>query len=76
MAIDTSAIQTFTEAELLAAYRECLMKQAFGQTVSISGQSLTFPGPAECRAMIDWLEQRVNAAAGDGFTAQIVFQEK
>jgi len=63
MAIDTSAIQEFSDAEMLKLYRWALATGAAGTTRSVAGRSITFPGVAEIRATIEWLEKRAASEA-------------
>lgn len=75
MAINTSAVQTFTDAELLILYRNALAAIATGQAVSIGGRQLTRANLADVRDMIEWLESRTNASTEGGNTALGVFGE-
>jgi hypothetical protein len=64
--IDTSAIQQFTDAELLTLYRNALAAIATGQSYGIGGRTLTRPDLAEVREQINWLEQRIQDDATGG----------
>lgn len=66
MPIDTSGVQTFTDAELLVLWRACLAAIATGQSYAIGGRTLTRADAKEAREMIDWLEARVSVASDDG----------
>lgn len=66
MAIDVSSVQTFTDAELLKLWRNCLAAIATGQSYSIGGRTLTRADLKEAREMVDWLENRINAASDNG----------
>jgi hypothetical protein len=68
MAIDTN-FQTFTDAEMLAAYRSAMMNGSFRTTYSINGRSITIPDADTCMKVIGWLEARINEANGTGDVA-------
>ena len=55
---------TYTDAELLALYREALAKLSLRQETTILGERLVFADLAKVQAQIEWLENRVNAASG------------
>lgn len=59
------ANDAYSDEELLALYRELIARQAVaGVEYDIRGRRIRFPGMAEARAMIDWLEARIGAAEG------------
>jgi UDP-N-acetyl-D-mannosaminuronic acid transferase (WecB/TagA/CpsF family) len=74
MPIDHTAVQTHTDAQLLALYRDALAKIATGQSYSINGRSLTHANLKEVRDMIDWLEARVQTAT-DGVGGNIALAQ-
>jgi hypothetical protein len=55
----------YTDAELLALYREALAALSQNKSYTIRGKSLTRTDLPQVREMIDWLERRVDAAAGN-----------
>lgn len=75
MAIDHSSVQTHTDAQLLALYRDCLAKIALGQAYSINGRSFTRADMKTVMDAIDWLEERVEAdAAGEEGGGNVLVQ--
>ena len=63
MAIDHTAVQTHTDAQLLALYRDCFAKIAIGQAYSINGRSFTRADMKTVMDAISWLEDRVETDA-------------
>jgi hypothetical protein len=60
------ALYEYTDAELLALYREALAAIATGQSYTIRGKALTRADLSEVREMIAWLEKRVAATTTSG----------
>lgn len=54
---------TYTDAELLALYRECLARISQNQKYEIDDRVFEAADLPEVRKMVDWLEQKVNAAS-------------
>jgi hypothetical protein len=79
MSFDTSSIQTFTDTEILAAYRNALFTGAYRTTVTISGRTMQIPDPATVMKVIQWLETRIqddaNVASGAGNSAVVTFDD-
>lgn len=53
----------YTDAELLALYREAIAALSQNKAYAIRGKSLTRSDIPHVREMIEWLERRVDAAA-------------
>ncbi len=60
--IDVSSIQTFTDAQLLAIYRNAYAHVAFGKSVTIAGRIWIAADEEFLRKQIDWLEARINVS--------------
>lgn len=66
------AANTYTDAELLALYREAAARVSVsGQSYKLGTKEFTAADLPEIRRMIDWLDQRVNAAAGQGMAHNV-----
>lgn len=52
----------YTDAELLALYREALAALSQNKSYSLRGKSLTRSDLPHVQEMIEWLERRVDAA--------------
>lgn len=75
MAIDHSSVQTHTDAQLLALYRDCMAKIALGQSYSMNGRTMSRADLKEVREMIEWLEERVETdAAGEEGGGSVLVQ--
>jgi hypothetical protein len=60
-----STTNDYTDAELLALYRECLARiSVSGQSYQVMGRIFTAANLAEVRRQIEWLEGRINSASG------------
>lgn len=60
-----STSNTYTDAELLALYREALARiSVSGQSYVINGRTFTMASLKEIREQIVWLEGRLAAADG------------
>lgn len=58
-----TAQYSYTDAELLALYREAVAALSQNKAYTLRGKSLTRADLDECRRMIEWLEKRVDAAS-------------
>lgn len=55
----------YTDAELLALFREALARVSVsGQSYQIAGRIFTAANLPEIRKQVEWLESRVNATSG------------
>lgn len=59
---------TYTNAELLALYRECAARiSVSGQEYELNGRRYTAADAQEVRQTIDWLQTKVDAESGPLF---------
>lgn len=61
-----TATATWTDAEILALYREALVELSVAQSTTLRGKTVTRASIPHIKDMITWLESRVNAAANNG----------
>lgn len=55
----------YTDAELLALYREALARiPVSGQGYTIAGRTFTMADLQHVREMVEWLEVRISSASG------------
>lgn len=52
--------ETYTDAELLALYRQALADLSVGQSTTLRGKTVTRASIPHIKEMIVWLEKRVN----------------
>lgn len=59
-----TASNTWTDAELLALYREALVELSVAQSTTIRGKTVTRAQIPHIRETITWLESRVSRHSG------------
>ena len=69
--IDVTAIPSYTDAQLLAAFRYGLLQLAVSQSVSIAGRTVQRSQLSEVKETIKWLEDRIAAAGGSSGIALV-----
>lgn len=60
MAINTNAVQSFTDQELLNLFRNALAQLAISEEVEVNGRRVRRSQIPSIRETITWLEQRIN----------------
>lgn len=64
--IDLTAIPSYTDAQLLAAFRYGLLQLAISEEVTIAGRTVRRSQLEAVRETITWLELRILAAGDSG----------
>ena len=58
------ASNTWTDAELLALYREALVELSVAQSTTLRGKTVTRASIPHIREMVEWLENRIDKSSG------------
>ena len=72
--IDLTQIPSYTDAQLLSAFRYGLLQLAISEEVTIAGRTVRRSQLPEIQKTIIWLENRI-AAAGGGGTALVTLND-